>query len=163
MTIEELCKEVARTHSLDVSDEKAIEYQDLIGHASTQELDDVSNMPELIETFYRIYGVAYGTPAAIKFYVEHSDRQIDMRMQLDDAKETLKKKDSRIKELEDGLMEIKKSFEENKELMQEIEKEARKRDTALRSSDEENVRLKAEIYDLTKEVEAMKKALAERN
>ena len=163
MTIEELCKEVARTHSLDVSDEKAIEYQDLIGYASTQELDDVSNMPELIETFYRIYGVAYGTPAAIKFYVEHSDRQIDMRMQLDDAKETLKKRDSRIKELEDGLMEIKKSFEENKELMQEIEKEARKRDTALRSSEEENVRLKAEIYDLTKEVETMKKALLERN
>ena len=163
MTILDLCKEVARTGSLDTREEKLIEYQDIIGHSDTQTLDEVSNTPELIESFYRIYGAAYGTPAAIKLYIELSDRQVDQRMQIEDAKATLEKRDARIKELEAALQGIKQLAEENKTVMAEIEKEASRKDTIIRSTEDENIKLKAELYDLMKENEVMRRALAERS
>lgn len=163
MTILDLCKEVARTGSLDTSSEKAIEYQDVIGHSNTGTLEEVANTPELIESFYRIYGVAYGTPAAIKYYVEHSDRQMDQRQQLEDAKATLEKRDTRIKELEKALLDVERIVEENEVTLKEIRNEMKRNDTAIKSAEDENIKLKAELYDLMKENEVMRRALTERS
>lgn len=48
-------------------------YQDIIGHSTIEENADASN-GENKELFYRIYGIAYGTVAAIKFHCQYSNK-----------------------------------------------------------------------------------------
>jgi len=74
-TIKELCRRVAATHMLDkLDDDTVVAYQDLIGHATMEENKELSNDSALMETFYWIYGAAYGTVAAIKFYMQNSNK-----------------------------------------------------------------------------------------
>ena len=78
--IRDLCNRVAREsgHLLDLHDEAVTVYQDLIGHATEKENVELCNDPALMETWYRIYGVAYGTCAAIKWYLSHSNKVTEM-------------------------------------------------------------------------------------
>ena len=57
---------------------------------------------------------------------------------------------------------MKALVEDNKSIMAEIEKEAKRSDEIIKAEREENTRLKAELYDLMKENEVMRHALAER-
>ena len=152
-TIRELCKRVASTRTLDkLTPEVIVQYQDLIGHASVEENRELSNTPELTETFYWIYGEAYGTIGAIKFYLENSNYVRNMKekleaneLDIEDLKAINESIEKRAKYWEDIAVERKGQLEEAKRDMD---------GTMKRLEDSELVitALKAKIYDLMEEI-----------
>lgn len=76
--IKELKKEISeavRTGIVSTAEAKAIEYQDMIGNSTFEELAELANAEngEARRTFYQIYSEAYGPIEAIKFYLNNSD------------------------------------------------------------------------------------------
>ena len=157
-TIRDLCKRVAATGMLDKLDnETVVQYQDLIGHATVQENSDIANTPELMESFYRIYGAAYGVTSAIKYYVDHSDKMIDLRYDLGEYKAISEKQADEIKKLNDDLARVMNELSEAKQDIKTSLGETEFQKTIVKVTEEENTRLKAELYDLMKEVEQLKR------
>lgn len=150
-TIRELVNRVAREsgHLLDMNDDAVVIYQDLIGHASVEENRELANDQALNETFYRIYGVAYGTTAAIKFYLNNSDKIADMQCQMEEYKAAF---DDKCKELKDTKEKLEIQTENAKTLNNQLYECKRDMDgtvQALEMVRRENMELKAKLYDLT--------------
>lgn len=150
-TIRELCKGVVGGWlPLMANDNEAIViYQDLIGHATVEENRDLANDPALMETFYRIYGIAYGTVAAIKFYLTNSDKIAAMQADIEYNKDKVKRLETQLeterktsKFWNDKADEYKDMFEESKCGMEETQK-------VLNDKDRLIMALKAKLYDLT--------------
>ena len=147
-TIRELVNRVAASHVLDVNDGDRVKYQDLIGHATLEENAELANDPALNETFYWIYGAAYGTTAAIKFYLNNSNKIAELQADLEYNK--------------DKVTRLEKDLEEQKQLAktweEEVKTESKKLAEARRDMDgtvqalemvrKENIELKAKLYDL---------------
>ena len=149
-SIRELCNRVASDpgHLLANDNDAITVYQDLIGHATVEENKALANESALNETFYRIYGVAYGTVAAIKFYMQNSNKVYNLEAELDDYKEELerlrtmhKNSEERAKFWEDKSEEYKGQLEEAKRDMEGTVNELEKRDKEI-------MELKAKLYDL---------------
>lgn len=153
-TIRELCKRVAATGGLDLDNESIIAYQDLIGNATLEENADISNTPELMESFYRIYGAAYGTVAAIKYYMQSSNRILDMQYELGEYKAILEGKEKIIEEERNLKKDYKNRFDEALRDMEGTEKELMSYKAELEAKNKEIIELKAKLYDLTMEVKA---------
>lgn len=152
-TIRELCNRVASNsaHLLPNDEEAIVVYQDLIGHATEVENSNLANEPALMETFYRIYGVAYGTVAAIKFYMDHSDRVYNLRAELEDYKEELEEVRTRLKNSEERA-----KFWEDKsnEYKEELGKRQHTLDETCMTVEmlrKESMELKAKLYDMLQE------------
>lgn len=155
--IKDLCKRVARDRRLDLNDEAIVQYQDLIGHATVEENQELANTPELMETFYWIYGAAYGTVAAIKFYLNNSDKIADLQCEKEEykakAEKTAKELETArgsIKELEGQLKECKRDMDGT---VGQLEEQRR----INKVQDEEITRLKAKLYDLQEENDVLRK------
>ena len=147
-TIRELCKRVAARKGLDTDMESVTAYQDLIGHASVQENHELANTPELKETFYWIYGVAYGTVEAIKFYHANSDKLAKVREEREEYKA---KVDTYVKANQDlnGKLETKDKI--INELNRDMDGTMKALDEAreiIAARDAEIMALKAKLYDL---------------
>ncbi len=149
-TIRELVNRVAREsgHILDLHDEAVVVYQDLIGHATEEENTELCNDPAVNETWYRIYGVAYGTTAAIKWYLNHSNKIAEMQCDLEEYK-------AKASKLEEDLGEAKKAVGVQKANAETLNSQLYecKRDMdgtlkALKKKDDEIIQLKAKLYDL---------------
>ena len=148
-TISELCKSLSRTNFMDVSEEAIVEYQDLIGHASVEENRELANDPALMESFYRIYGVAYGTVAAIKFYMMNSEHVVQMKLEnanlkndLDESREMWDKATKSETFWRNKADEYKGKLAEAKRDMEGTEK-------SLLEKDAEIIALKARMYDMS--------------
>ena len=158
-TIRELCNRVASNcaHLLPNDEEAIVVYQDLIGHATVEENRELANDPALMETFYRIYGVAFGTVAAIKFYMANSNKIAELNYDLDMAKQAAENLHDANKKLHEEIAEV------NKELNAangKINGYVRSLDSAhemLDAKDQEIIALKAKLYDLQNEIEVMRK------
>ena len=147
-TIRDLCKRVASTHGFDTDNESIVAYQDLIGHATEEENTELCNDPALNETWYRIYGVAYGTCAAIKWYLNHSNKVTEMVADKEyyenEAKAAMKKIDELKKQVEvqkGNAVTLNNQLYEIKRDMEGTVKE-------LASKEKEIIELKAKMYDL---------------
>lgn len=149
-SIRELCNRVASDpgHLLANDTDAITVYQDLIGHATEEENTELCNDPALNETWYRIYGVAYGTTAAIKWYLNHSNQIAEMKCdleeymeQLDNSRTMHKNSEERAKFWEDKSEEYKGQLEEAKRDMEGTVKELERRDKEI-------MELKAKLYDL---------------
>ena len=147
-TIRELCKRVAATNSFDTGNDAVIAYQDLIGHATVEENQAISNTPELVESFYKVYGVAYGTCAAIKFYLNNSDKLADMQCDLEEAKAKAEKEHKDLVDARQYILELEGKVKECKRDMDETLKEMELLNGAITERDEEIVQLKAKLFDL---------------
>ena len=66
-------KTIQSSHIMDCTEQAICDYQDMIGHSSIEQLEELAN-GAFIDTFYKVYGLAYGTGEAIKFYCQHSDK-----------------------------------------------------------------------------------------
>lgn len=139
-TLEELIAEISATGMIETTTEAAIHYQDLIGHSTTETLYNLANGSQNQE-FYKVYGIAYGTITAIKCYMEYSQKQIDLRSDLDEAKAMLEisrrhneQADQDIRTLEDRLT--------------AAQEEARQQAETIKEQATEIMKLKARLFDL---------------
>lgn len=158
-TIRELCNRVASNsaHLLPNDEEAIVVYQDLIGHATEEENSNLANEPALMETFYRIYGVAYGTVAAIKFYMDHSNRVYNLRAELDDYKEELEEVRTRLKNSEERAKFWEDKSNEYKEELKKKQHDIDETCMTVEMLRKESMELKAKLYDLQSEIEVMRK------
>ena len=147
MTIRELTNEVARTGMLDVSKEKVVEYQDMIGHASVEENKKLLNST-LMESFLRIYGVAYGTNAAIRYYLQNSEAQLDKERKINALTKDIEGMCKKANELEKENMNYYKLSEENIQIIGKLERERDEWEQNYHVLEDEMIRLKAKLYDL---------------
>lgn len=142
----------AATGGLDVTNEAICDYQDMIGHSSIEQLHELANGKQK-ETFYRIYGVSYGTIAAIKFYCEnsrklagiieeHDEARLDAEEEAERQKEAAERWEARYNEQFSRREEAEESgcrlIDEKATLEEELEDARRK-----------IVELKAKLWDLT--------------
>lgn len=150
-TIRELCNRVAREsgHLLDLHDESVTVYQDLIGHATEEENTELCNDPALNETWYRIYGVAYGTTAAIKWYLNHSNKIAEMQFDLEEYKAKASKLEEELKDAKERAGAQKANAENLNSQLYECKRDMEGTLKALEEKDKEIVVLKARLYDLT--------------
>ena len=149
-TIRELCNRVAREsgHLLDLHDEAVTAYQDLIGHATEEENTELCNDPALNETWYRIYGVAYGTTAAIKWYLNHSNKIAEMQCDLEEYKAKAAKLEADLKDAKESAGIQKANAETLNGQLYECKRDMEGTLKALEEKDKEIVVLKARLYDL---------------
>lgn len=147
-TITDLCNEIAMNKGTMKTDNEAIlEYQDIIGHSSEDENEKVSN-GVLAEIFYRVYGEAYGTVAAIKYYLSHSDKLCDIQYELGEAKALNEKHKKRIEELEESYNTKVKQCCELETKLREAQQNLTVRERNLAGKDEEIIKLKAILWDM---------------
>lgn len=149
--LKKVIEKVARTGMLETSEEKAIEYQDMIGHSTESQLAELANPEngELRRAFYKIHDVAYGTINTIVFYVNHSEKLANnIADQVEEAEKQTEERmkkiiDCKQKELEntcgelfDTRIKADKASEENERLKEIIE-----------SQRNEIINLKAKLFD----------------
>ena len=148
----------AATGGLDVTNEAICEYQDMIGHSSIEQLNELANGTQK-ETFYRVYGVAYGTIAAIKFYCENSRKLAEI---IEEHEEAALDAEERADEAERKAKQWKESAEawqnrciEQSQRREEAEKEGcriidekSELQTQLEEAQREIVELKVKLFDL---------------
>ena len=148
-TIEELCKKVASNsgHLLPNDEDAVVMYQDLIGHATVEENRDLANDPALMETFYRIYGVAYGTVAAIKFYMQNSNSVQAKRDDLKMYEDMADKYREKIAEQADIITGLNKMMAEAEMKEVRLNNEVSQLNAQLETRDREIMELKAKLYD----------------
>ena len=147
-----LINRTTATGGMEVTDEAICDYQDMIGHSSIEQLHELANGKQK-ETFYRVYGVAYGTIAAIKFYCEnsrklagiieeHDEARLDAEEEAERQKEAAERWEARYNEQfarrEDAEASGCRLIDKNATLAKELE-DARR----------EIVELKAKLWDLT--------------
>lgn len=149
-TIRELCNRVAREsgHLLDLHDESVTVYQDLIGHATEEENTELCNDPALNETWYRIYGVAYGTTAAIKWYLNHSHKIAEMQADLEYYKREAEAAKEKIDEAKKAAGVQKANAETLNSQLYECKRDMDGTLKELKAKDDEIIQLKARLYDL---------------
>ena len=137
----ELCKRTKATKGLDTSIDRVVEYQDMIGHSTENELADLSNS-EYKKEFYWIYSTAYRIEDTINFYVNHSEKIAAMVNENIDLKDDLEEEKSKNVELSEKYKTAKNNydnaFHENAVLKTTIE--------MLKS---DIINLKAKLYDLS--------------
>lgn len=155
-TIRELVNRVAAGTGYDTDMESVCAYQDLLGHATIEENRELANDRALNEAFYRIYGVAYGTLAAIKFYMDNSNKVTDLKGELEDYKVSY---EGKCKELQIAQERIEAQKEKIATLEGQIAECKRDMDGTLQNiqyRDDDIIRLKAKMYDLMEEVEMLR-------
>jgi uncharacterized protein with von Willebrand factor type A (vWA) domain len=156
-TLRELLNRIAAHNGcMDVDIESITQYQDLFGHASVEENIELSNTPELRETYYRVYGVAYGTIEAIRHYCKYSQFMADMKYEIEKYKELAELKTVELKTARESILELEGQLKECKRDMDgtvnELEAHKGVIDTNLR----EISRLKVKLYDLMEENEMLR-------
>lgn len=149
-TIRELVNRVASEsgHLLPLNNEAVITYQDLIGHATEEENTELCNDPALNETWYRIYGVAYGTTAAIKWYLNHSNKIAEMQADLEYYKREAEAAKEKIDDAKKAAGVQKANAETLNSQLYECKRDMDGTLKALKAKDDEIIQLKARLYDL---------------
>ena len=148
---EDLKKTIAHiqaSHVMNCTEEAIIEYQDMIGHSSEEELEDLANTDVYKETFYKVYGEAYGTVEAIRFYLKHSNKIKDLleeKADLEADRDLYKKyREEAIEENKKSTEMLLKSYRENDNL----KKQTSDAESRIKELEAENQALKAKLYDL---------------
>lgn len=135
-----LISTTAITGGLDVSQEAINEYQDMIGHSTAEELRTAANGKNN-ETFYRIYGHAYGTTEAIKFYMKNSDKVQEILHERDDWQAQAEEEEERAKSMTRQYLAVNKQYGEALEELTAAQ-------GTIEAQAAEIIELKAKLYDL---------------
>lgn len=142
-----LVKHVAATGGLDCDEKSICDYQDMIGHSSIEQLQELSN-GTYQHAYYRVYGAAAGVIEAIKFYCQNSEKIMEILKERDgllcdveDLREDLQKKQDTAEKFHIGFLEAKKETETVKKDLEAAQAEISQRDEEIRN-------LKAKLYDL---------------
>ena len=124
--------------------ESIVLMQDIFGHSTVEELHDAANDKQK-ELFYRIYGIAYGTIEAIKFYVAESEKMQELRSDVEYYK-------GRCEELHKSLNEkeamIERQISGYQDKLENWKQEKISQDIKELNLTEENQKLKQEVIEL---------------
>ncbi len=143
----ELVKGVQASGLLKVDEASIVEYQDMIGHSTEEDLKELSN-GMYKEAFYRVYGAAAGVVEAIRFYHKHGQKMIDMRGRIDDL-EALVSQYKGINEDRDAKIEKWQEKAENmRQSWEKAEKEKAEAQARIAELEAEAQALKAKLYDM---------------
>ena len=148
-SLEELLKEVARNGVIDTTTDKVVEYQDLIGHSTVQELRELANTTTLRDSFYRVYDVAYGIVATINFYTKNDDRIVQLAEAIADQEAETEKGSKLIEDLRKANERLNDELYSFREQLAEAQMNVKEMERNLGVKDEEIIKLKARLYDLT--------------
>ncbi len=157
--IRDLCKKIASNvaHLLVYDNDAIVIYQDLIGHATVEENKELANDPALMETFYRIYGVAYGTTAAIKFYLNNSDTIAELKADLEYYKDKVEQFNTQLETERKTAKCWRDKADELQEKLYKAEEDKEKTISSLETVRKETIELKAKLYDLQNIIAKMEK------
>lgn len=128
-------------HILDTSEAAICEMQDMIGHSTEEDLRDLANNDNTKYQFFRIYGYAYGTVEAIRFFTKHSDKLDRIIYDRDEALADLADANEKVESLkkENGRLTVEKGS---------LERKVDDMQAAIDQQAEEIIRLKARLFDL---------------
>lgn len=145
----QLLKEVQGScgHILNCSNESICEYQDMIGHSSEEQLTELAN-GIYKETFYRVYGLAYGTCEALRFYVKHSEKINEILAKNSDLEADLEAEKFYREEDKKEIMRLKSLCNQAAREKEENDKKLKKAEEEIKAQAEEIKELKAKLYDL---------------
>lgn len=135
-----LLKRVKATRGLDTDMESVCNYQDMIGHSTDEELSELSN-GEYKSEFYWVYSTAHRIEDTLNFYMHHSDKIFELRVQCDDLKCTNEELSDELVKRKAELSDISCKYMQSEKENAELEKE----NAALNA---EIIKLKARLYDL---------------
>ena len=142
-----LLKKVQATHGIDTDEKSVCEYQDMIGHSSQEQLKELAN-GVYKETFYRVYGFAYGTVEAIRFFTKNSDRieailreRNEAICDRDDMQDVLEKEKAAHQTATKNAKTLCDDLYDEKRNTERLQKE-------LEAAQDEIIKLKARLFDL---------------
>lgn len=142
-----LLKHVQATHGFDTDEKTVCEYQDMIGHSSDEQLTELAN-GAYKESFYRIYGCAYGTIEAIKFFGKHSEKILAMLDENANLKCDLEIAEDKAKKNFDLAEKNRQSWIEEKNRANNAEYQITEKEKEITALQDEIKTLKAKLYDL---------------
>lgn len=136
----ELLKHTQATGGLDVSTEAICEYQDMIAHSHDDQLEELAN-GNLKESFYRVYGYAYGTVEAIRFHCRHGKKIMEMIAENDDLKADVEDWKTKAEKAQQAAEKFRVSWED-------LSQKAARQEDEIRRQAAEIITLKAKLYDM---------------
>lgn len=147
---EDLLKTVKAVQSsgiMEITEQAILDYQDMIGHSTEEQLDELSK-GTYKEAFYRVYGAAAGVIEAIRYYRRHSPAILEDQERIADLESVrdnlLKHNKSMEKEVEDW----KDRTEKCRKAWEDAEKEKIELAKRIDELEAKNQELKAKLYDL---------------
>lgn len=143
----ELLKRVQATGGLDCDNESVCAYQDMIGHSSIEQLEELAN-GNYKEAFYRVYGLAYGTIEAIRFHCKHGEKIKELFVTIEDYKAEVERGSFLLEEEKKKTLETAKERNELQRQYNEADRERTKLQEVKERLEAENQALKAKLYDL---------------
>lgn len=145
--LEELLKEVKGTRLLDTKIEFITHVQDLIGHSTVEELHDLSR--EYKETFYWVYDTAEGIESTLRFFAENSKFSTELQEQLADAEADRDKYNGLYNLEKESLDSVTTTLLSRNTEVRELKNKLEEAEKEVSSLQEELIKLKAKLYDLT--------------
>ena len=133
-------KTIQSSHIMDCTEQAICDYQDMIGHSSIEQLEELAN-GAFIDTFYKVYGLAYGTGEAIKFYCQHSDK-------IKSLKDDLEKTERESNRFQKMFNDIHEEHQKTVQTCYETELKAHDLEVENTKLNKEIIKLKAKLYDL---------------
>lgn len=135
-----------KAHGLETDAESLCRVQDILGHSTQKELDDVANSVYRNELFFIMFRVWHYVDAT-RFFNRHNGvdyRYDELKKEYDDLDKENQDYKAEISNLELQL----ENAEKNLELLDQVERKAKEAEVALESKDLEIMKLKARLYDL---------------
>lgn len=145
--LEELLKEVKATKSLDTEIEFITHVQDLIGHSTTGELNSLSQKYK--QTFYWVYNTAEGIESTLKFFTENSKFSTELREKLADAEADRDKYNGLYSLEKESLDSVTETLILRNAEIRKLETKLTEAEKEVSNLQEELIKLKAKLYDLT--------------
>lgn len=143
----ELLKKTQSSGMLDISNEAVCEYQDMIAHSNEDQLSELAN-GTLKESFYRVYGYAYGTVEAIRFHCKHGDKILDMLHENSELQAEIENLNTVIEGLKEKVKSAHETAENYREYWHEENQKAITQKMTIDKQEREIIELKAKLYDM---------------
>ena len=144
-------KEVQATGIMDTKTETVCNYQDMIGHSTVGQLNELSH-GQYKEAFYRVYCQACGVIETLRFYFENSEAITAYREQIADHDAEIESLHGRLEESEKVRDHFIKEHRNACREWSNASAEIKKRDAEIEALKRETIELKARLYDMmTKE------------
>lgn len=136
----ELLKKTQASGLLDISNEAICDYQDMIARSNEDQLSELAN-GTLKESFYRVYGYAFGTVEAIRFHCKHGRKIQEMICENEDLKDD-------IEHLNTKLQKTEETAENFRELWHKADQKKIQLECDVVNQRQEIIELKAKLYDM---------------
>lgn len=136
----ELLKKTQASGSLDISNAAICDYQDMIAHSDEDQLSELAN-GNLKESFYRVYGYAFGTVEAIRFHCKHGNKIQDMIYENSELK-------AEAEDLKAKLKSAQETAENFREYWHDENQKTITQKMTIEKQEREIIELKAKLYDM---------------